>query len=390
MSWSSGTNTIKEGSESKSLTLQMLEVKKQGGGTEYFVRKNDVKLGAKHITQNGTYPASNDGKVGFSQVTVNVRGGNGSADSHGKPTGGDIKPGGAGSAVVGTDPETGNDVVVGVDEDGNLVNTPLPSSIVLVTNPTKMDYNDGESIDLSGAVVVAKMADGTTWTDVDHPNGHVSCSCEPAAADASQAGGHDSATSDLDTSPIVQPIIFGRDVQIHSRKRKDATTTVDYYYSVSGCDFIAFTDPSKTSNSDVIYVAFSKTQGETGTVTYRWEVNGNKHTMTNDVFTNAYYSFGGKTAYYWIFPLSYVGQLISADGTNDYSGDANQYKNKAGEAAWTCLYGDIATGGTQSITLNWARPGDGKVLSTTMEITVGAHSTESSSGTEGSGGGGSF
>ena len=58
--------------------------------------------------------------------------------------------------------------------------------------------------------------------------------------------------------------------------------------------------------------------------------------------------------------------------------------------AWTALFGEIQQSGKQTITLNWARPGDGKVLSTTMEINVGAHTTESSSGTEGSGGGGSF
>lgn len=172
-SWSTGTNVIKEVDTNKNLTCQMFEVRKQGGGTEYLVRKSDVNLGTKSVNKNGTYTAASDSKYGFSQFSVNVRGGNGSADSHGKPTGGDIKPGGAGSAVVGTDPETGNDVVVGVDEDDNLVKTPLPSSIVLVTNPTKMDYNDGESIDLSGAVVTAKMADGSTWTSADYPSGHV-------------------------------------------------------------------------------------------------------------------------------------------------------------------------------------------------------------------------
>lgn len=175
MSWSSGTNTIKEGGEAKNLTLQMLEVPKQSGGTELFVRKSDVTLGTKSISQNGTYTAASDGKYGLSQVSVNVRGGNGSADSSGKPSTSPNapKPGGSGSAVVGTDPTTGNDQVVGVDESGNLVTTPLPRSIVLVTPPTKTTYQDGESIDLTGAVVVAKNADGTTWTSVDYPNGHI-------------------------------------------------------------------------------------------------------------------------------------------------------------------------------------------------------------------------
>jgi hypothetical protein len=49
--------------------------------------------------------------------------------------------------------------------------------------------------------------------------------------------------------------------------------------------------------------------------------------------------------------------------------------------------GDL--GGTQTITLNWARPGDGKVLSTTMEIEVRPASSENED-EEGGGAGHSF
>ncbi len=366
MSWSSGTNTIKEGSESKSLTLQMLEVKKQGGGTELFVRKNDVKLGTKSVNKNGTYTAAADGKYGFSQFSVNVRGGNGSADSHGKPTGGDIKPGGAGSAVVGTDPETGNDVVVGVDEDENLVKTPLPSSIVLVTNPTKMDYNDGETIDLSGAVVVAKMADGTTWTDADHPNGHVSCSPEPATADESQGPSMISNVSAAET----------RLARIYTTGWPYPRTTVKVndgpaYYSVlkAGGYWVN------------VVVAETKAAASVKNIETYAGYNGYPPGTPDAIYGPSEPPDDNNYRGYWYNALyGTKGDIIECDGPI--------YEGSITEMIDSVISGDL--GGTQTITLNWARPGDGKVLSTTMEINVGAHTTTSSNGTEGSGGGGSF
>lgn len=382
MSWSSGTNTIKEGDESKSLTLQMLEVKKQGGGTEYFVRKNDVKLGTKSVTQNGTYTAAADEKYGFSQFSVNVRGGNGSADSHGKPTGGDIKPGGAGSAVVGTDPETDNDVVVGVDEDGNLVNTPLPSSIVLVTNPTKMDYNDGETIDLSGAVVTAKMADGTTWTDADHPNGHVSCSCDPAAADISQAStGGGTVPAD---NPLDVPSFDFASVSKFWIQNKRPGRSYNFTQVFDGFEHATVIREAK--NPHVIAASASNSSKYSG---YGTAEDPTTIPATSAISSFDAYTLNGKTVYY-ITPHSGA-HSFSWTASNVPINDVGMSSKQCGAAAWLMVYGDYAgAAGAQTITLNWARPGDGKVLSTTMEITVGAHSTESSSGTEGSGGGGSF
>lgn len=49
----------------------------------------------------------------------------------------------------------------------------LPESIVIVVQPTKTEYNDGEALNLTGMVVTAKKADGTTWTSTEYPNGHI-------------------------------------------------------------------------------------------------------------------------------------------------------------------------------------------------------------------------
>lgn len=134
----------------------------------------------KRITQNGTYKAEDDGYIGYSKVKVNVRGGNGSADNSGRPritfdSDGNIEdaPGGIGSALSGIDPSTGEWITVGVDNSGNLVLTPAPAGIEIITPPTKTSYVKGETINYSGIVVSLKNNSGGTFTDSTYPNGHI-------------------------------------------------------------------------------------------------------------------------------------------------------------------------------------------------------------------------
>ena len=355
--------SIAEGGVARQFTNDKLKINLVGGGTEYYVPESGVQLTTKSVTANGTYTAAADDKYGFSQFSVNVRGGNGSADSHGKPTGGDIKPGGAGSAVVGTDPETGNDVVVGVDEDGQLVNTPLPSSIVLVTPPTKTDYNDGETIDLSGAVVVAKMADGTTWTDADHPNGHVSCTPEPAVASGSGGGGN-----------LLHPIAYIEDYTV-GRWPPEYTGVMESEWYVPGfrCFACEFEDGSHTG-----YAVSS--QQPSGAYAVNHYGDGSSQTFPLSATEKIVNGVPVYVIYGSILP-AYIPYTTTTPMAH---GEPNDYD------FWSVVY----SGGSaaQTITLNWARPVDEKVLSTTMqiEITGSSHTTESSSGTEGSGGGGEF
>ena len=165
---------IQEGGTPKQMTVSKIKVNNVGSGTSLWVPEDSTTLVTKSISRNGTYKASSDNAYGYSEVTVNVAGGKGSATSSGAPTTSNgVDPGGIGSAIVGTNPTTGNEEAVGVDSGGNLVTTSLPSSIVLTVNPTKMSYQDGETIDITGATVTAKKADGTTWTSSQYPNGHI-------------------------------------------------------------------------------------------------------------------------------------------------------------------------------------------------------------------------
>jgi hypothetical protein len=263
--------------------------------------------------------------------------------------------------------------VIGVDKDGKLVKTPIPTSIVLVTPPTKTDYNDRETIDLSGAVVVAKMADGSTWTDADHPNGHVSCTPEPAVADASAISEETWTDGDgvnaikityehLDTGYWGYPhALFthtdsGMGPWNASYGGGDGPATLyltvynNYVYGVR----------IEGANEHADRISDLTTPNPWGQSS-GWRYTGSWNSSTGSAWKQ----------------LPVWGGLTGAIPTS-----TKEPRGSAGEL--------MPTGGTQTITLNWARPGDGKVLSTTMEINVGAHTTESSSGTEGSGGGGGF
>ena len=152
--------TIKEGGVAKNLTADKLRTNLYGGGTCLWVPEDDVQLGTKSIDENGTYKAEDDGYYGFSQVTVNVPGGAGGP------------PGGKGSSVVGKKPN-GNDAVITIDQNGDIVEMELPSEIRVTTPPDDTNYLDGDEIDYTGMVVKAYKADGTLWTNETYTDGVV-------------------------------------------------------------------------------------------------------------------------------------------------------------------------------------------------------------------------
>jgi hypothetical protein len=73
--------------------------------------------------------------------------------------------------ITGIDPVSGNEMAVGLDNFGRLTEEIVPTSISVITPPSKLIYKDGESIQFGGLVVQAYTADGNVWTDNNHPNG---------------------------------------------------------------------------------------------------------------------------------------------------------------------------------------------------------------------------
>lgn len=81
--------------------------------------------------------------------------------------------GGTGHGVVGTNPETGEPTVVGVDENGDLVYTEIPAGIRITETPRKTEYQEGETIDYTGIRVYAIKANGSIFTDSSYHTGEI-------------------------------------------------------------------------------------------------------------------------------------------------------------------------------------------------------------------------
>lgn len=142
---------IQEGGVGRQLTADKLKTNLVSGGTCLWVPEDDVQLTTKTVTKNGTYKASKDGYYGYDKVIVNVAGG------------GSISGKGA----------DGNEYSISVDENGNIVETKLPSEIRIITPPTYTGpYGDGAYIGFDGLVVTAYDGDGNVWTgDGAYPDG---------------------------------------------------------------------------------------------------------------------------------------------------------------------------------------------------------------------------
>lgn len=116
-----------------------------GASSVTWVPDADTRCTTLRVTANGTYNAAQRGDYGYDYVTVSV----------------------SGTSVTGRDPDTGEEVQVGVDPDtGEIVETVLATEIRVTTPPTKTSYVDGESIDYSGIVVHAFSATGTDMGEV--------------------------------------------------------------------------------------------------------------------------------------------------------------------------------------------------------------------------------
>lgn len=139
--------TIQEGGVGRQMSVEKLKTDLVSGGTCLWVPEDEVVLGRKTITENGTYLAADDGLYGYARVTVR----------------------GVGRAT-GTDRD-GDEASTKTSSGGALVTKKLPSRIVVDTPPTLTVYSDGAQIDFSGMVVKAYLKSGGVWTDATHPDG---------------------------------------------------------------------------------------------------------------------------------------------------------------------------------------------------------------------------
>lgn len=349
--------SIIEGQSSKQFNnAQFLRTSLQGGGYCDWVLEDEHKLLTKTFTKKGTYYAANekdsDGQpyYGYSQVTVNV-------SEDGK--------------VTGKKPD-GNEYNVAPDDNGNLVETVLPSSIRITTNPSKMSYNEGEAISLSGAVIKAYKGDGSLWEASGYSGGVIPNSeltLNPATASGG-GGGSQGASSDLSTlnnqpipisnACIANALVAGRYSSVYTLSGNGAGALM-----YTGSRFVSFLYAASSPITVEALRLHNRLPGYTGYVPENQEISTTlSRTYTHNGKT-VYYEKGTFADYPSGSPSGSFVEIVSPQAASYTGGMSANFERDA----WTMVYGDI-TGGGQTIAVNWERPDDNKVLSTSFNISV--------------------
>ena len=319
--------TIQEGGNDYQFSVASLQTDLDGGGTCLWVPPGGGNVKRKNITKNGIYVAGDEGYYAYSVVTVNVdrnKGVTGRSTTDGK------------EHHISVNPET-----------GELEDTVVPESIVVVTPPTYTGpYGNNAYISFEGMVVKAYNADGSVWTSEQYPDGVIPLSqlTLPVVVtkyDPDAPYQPSTANSSL-TTGVPKPIPFGSVFTVTYTKA-GITNISTKYASEYGKDVIT---GFKTLPYSVHWIAASKTSG------------GNPVT------------YNGKTAYYWDggwgYDLATEIESLVPDAGNGRVIDS--FSN--GNIAWTMLYGDITPGGNMAVPVYWNRPGDGFVLESSFYVEV--------------------
>lgn len=316
--------TIQEGGVAKQLTVDKLKTNLVSGGTCLWVPEDEVQLTTKYITENGTYSASSDGYYGYSQVTVSGIG----------TTSGKDPDGSGDEAVAQPDPETGEIEI-----------TKVPSSIRVITPPTNPYgiYQDGQAISTNGMVVKAYLESGGEYGTV--PNNEITLNPSTATYDAStDHGGYEG-------DGLVVSSYIGKLVT----RERNGRPMVEFIGDINGTDINRF-------------VVFSSNTSLVGRELCLTQYNGAAYGMTPDGGSlqlnvqqyNSGATFGVSNSFEKINAAQRYDGLLSAGGVSSVDPTGRNIEGLT----------PMQRGSTQTITVLWPRPGDGKVLETTFEILV--------------------
>lgn len=332
--------TIQEGGTPFNFSADVLRTDQVGGGHVDWVPKSSTNLGKKTITKDGTYKAADEGYFGYSQVSVS---------GIGRATG-----------------KKGDDEYTVTTEGGEIVETKIPSSIQVTTPPTMQTQVDGGTIDFSGIVVTAYDGSGNSMGAV--PFNQLVFPDTVADMDKVEYTTHQ---SDLNIAPLQQPIPVGTTFDQSENNGEEYVSSymrVAYYDYIIGPNVMYYDDDSITWCHVVIASANPED------TYYHQHRSGNAdtaYTVDNAPLTSSY-TYGGKTVYYAAIymvnenykrrygkpPIIWNGAKAEGVGTPSI-----------GAVAWTMVYGAAIAGG-QAIPVQWARPGDGKILEASYMLNV--------------------
>lgn len=416
---------IKEGGLDQNLSLDVLRLKTQGGGTEDWVPADGKDLVELQIGGSGTYKASDYNAYGIAVVRVKPKYGGGATS---KAAGHDftekhtpsIKEGGKSrnfsAAMLKTNLQGGGtclwiprmdvelkskyitksgtytakaddcygfdqvtvsgvdveitqdgdgDDVAKITDGGTITEQKLPNSIVVDAPPSKTVYFDGQSIDYTGMVVKAYTRSGLLWTDASHPNGIIPISELTLPVTIAHADQGRGASSALDTGAFTQPIPLS---SVATYAYTNTSMPIRYTYTWTPINGAVMIIQRNTEDSTHLLWA-SATPGEVGQQRYVYinERTGQQTTRYSQSSTAQRYTANGKTVHYLKSYSNHSGSgkdYLINPAISNYGDDSNE-----GPAAWTAVYGNI-TGGTQDVPVQWNRPYDSELLETSFVITV--------------------
>lgn len=324
-----------------------------GGNNVYslWVEKSETRLITKRITKNGLYTAAADGAYGYSSVTVDVE---------------------SVSGITGTGSDGKQHTITSDPSTGQLVDTVAPVSIGIVQMPLKLDYNDGDTVDVTGIIIHAYDSDGVDLGPI--PISEIII--DPHISIYDQNADYGYATIDSDEITINQPVVTSNAVEIEFHFDKD-------YRKRYTCDdgiMVLYKDSSLKEGwyelyaySDVATPNIYELDRRSGLSGHVSNIGGNVETIIDG--KTVYYSTGAVLT----FNLNRHSLIEGVEyNSNGAYGSANL------QIATTLFDGVIKHGSKQTINVAWARPGDNFVLSTSFDILV---KQSGYSGATGGGGG---
>lgn len=312
---------IQEGGIGKQLTVDKLRTNKVGGGTCNWIPDDEARLTTKSISEDGTYNASDEGYYGYSQVTVHGIG-----------------------RVTGKDPQSGEEKTITTDPTtGEIVEEVVPVEIQITTPPAKTEYHVGEVIDMSGAVIKAYGATGQEKQTVP--------------------------LNQITINPAVVPEELP-DISIEY----DASE-LEGTYQMNPLDFVrTFTERYQGMQDDDPSVIVSATTGYFLTVPtgFFWvsDISGTiiwsgNPTYDRTTHVDAYeVVIDGQTVTMAAYAVTGPGTQTSPT-TYPYAPPGSVLRDM-----YRLLYMNYGQREETEISVSWPRPGDGRILDTSFNITV--------------------
>lgn len=330
--------------------VEEIHTQDKDGNRTTWVPLDGTNLGVKTITQSGTYKASDDGYYAYSKVIVDAK-----AKAVGKK-------------------EDGKTYAIASNDQGETVEILLPDYIKIETNPAKMSYNEGESINLAGSLVRAYCDDGSIWQDVDHLNGIIPVSeLHPAPQKASTtvsivSSGSVEYTSDLVSEPIYR--LWGLVVQWVDSSGSVILTKTRTFTFLGNAIGVKVININSTSDIRMFFTGVCEIETTTKSEN---TINGNVSVSTETEIVNAdeignVYTHDGKDIKTSLLSVK-SDWLLSYNGYI-YNQGLTQFP--AAEYLWTLEHGTPiqTTPATQRITVLWSRPEDNMALSDTFNVSV--------------------